>query len=387
MHRGAMAESVVLLVLGALAAVYAGYPLLVLALAAVRRPAPARLGPPPRSVSIVICAHNEAAAIGAKLHSVFAAVAGRGETIEIIVCDDGSTDRTAAAVRAAAGASPVPLQLMRLPRGGKAAALSRAMAAAKGEILVFSDADPLWEKGTLGALLAPFRDTRIGAVAGAVRTVRKGRWGAGEGLFRAYESAIRAAEDRLFGCVSADGGLFALRAEHAAPVPADVTDDFFLSTAAAAAGRRIAFCPEAAVWENAPAQQRQHFRRRIRITVRGLAGLWHRRALLNPARTGFYALGLLFHKALRRLAPLLLLPLWAAALALVLERGETAFIALFAGLSLAAAGTALVLLLPLPVPRLLRLPVWLAVHLAGLAVGTLLFLGGKRYRQWAPQER
>lgn len=382
-----MAETVILLVLAFLAAVYAGYPLLVLALAALRRSRPALLGPAPRSVSILICAHNEAAAIGAKLHSVFAAVAGRDERIEILVCDDGSTDGTAAAVSAAAEACPVPLRLIRLPRGGKAVALSRAMAIAAGEILVFSDADPIWEKETLGALLAPFHNARVGAAAGAVRTLRKGRWHAGEGLFRAYESAIRAAEDRLFGCVSADGGLFALRAELAGPIPADVTDDFFLSTAAVVGGRRIAFCPDAAVWEVAAAGQRQHFRRRIRITVRGLAGLWRRRALLNPARTGAYALGLLFHKLLRRLAPLALLPLWGAALALVLARGEPLPLALFAGLSAAAAGTASALLLPLPVPKLLRLPAWLAIHVGGLAVGTLLFLGGKRYSQWAPQER
>ncbi|MFN3389428.1 MAG: glycosyltransferase, partial [Allosphingosinicella sp.] len=133
-----MAESVILLILAGLAAVYAGYPLLVLALAALRRRPAAKLGPAPRSVSILICAHNEAAAIGAKLHSVFAAVTGRRERIEIIVCDDGSSDGTAAAVGAAAGASPVPLRLMRLPRGGKAAALSRAMPLAAGEILVFS---------------------------------------------------------------------------------------------------------------------------------------------------------------------------------------------------------------------------------------------------------
>lgn len=383
-----MAESVILLLLAFLGAVYLGYPVLVIALAALPQGrSPGRPGPAPRSVSILICAHNEAAVIGPKLQSVFAAVAGRTEAIEILVCDDGSTDGTAAAVEAAAEASPVPLRLIRLRRGGKAAALSRAMTLAAGEILVFSDADPMWEKGALGAVLAPFRDARVGAVAGAVRTVRNGRWQAGEGLFRAYESAIRAAEDRLFGCVSADGGLFALRAALAGPVPADVTDDFFLSTAAVAHGRRIAFCADARAWEHAAAAQRQHFRRRIRITVRGLAGLWRRRALLNPTRTGAYALGLLFHKLLRRLAPLTLLPLWAAALALVLERGDPLAAALFGGLSAAVAGTALALLLPLPVPRLLRLPAWLAVHIGGLAVGTLLFLGGKRYSQWAPQDR
>ncbi|HZG08832.1 MAG TPA: glycosyltransferase [Allosphingosinicella sp.] len=386
-----MAEASILLILLCLGGVYAGYPLAAIALAALKGPRQtcARQAPP-ASATIILCAHNEAAVIGPKLRSVFAAAAGRRERIDIIVCDDGSHDGTAEAVEAVAGQSPVPLQVMRLPRGGKAAALRRAIAAAQGEILVFSDADPIWEEGALAALLAPFADPRVGAVAGEVRSLRSQanrRWRAGEALFRSYESAIRRAEDRLFGCISADGGLFALRAVLAEPVPGDVTDDFFLSTAAVARGHRIAFEPGAAVWENAPAGQRQHFGRRIRITVRGLTGLWRRRALLNPWRTGGYAFGLLFHKLLRRLAPLLLVPLWFAALALVVERGEFAHILLFALGTACAAGTLLLLLLPISVPRPLRLPAYAGIHLTGLLVGTVLFLTGKRFTQWAPHRQ
>ena len=386
-----MAEVSILVILATFAAVYLGYPLLLLVLSAVApRRGPSRDGTPPGSVSIIVCAHNEAASIGAKLRSVLESVQGCPERIEIIVCDDGSTDGTGVIAASLARETDLPLRLMRLPRGGKAAALREAIAVATGEVLVFSDADPLWDEATLRALLEPFRDPRVGAVAGEVRSLRGGRrgaWRAGEGLFRAYESAIRAAEDRLFGCVSADGGLFALRAALAEPVPGDVTDDFFLSTAAVANGYRIAFRPEAAVYEVAPDGQRQHFRRRVRITVRGLTGLWRRRALLNPFRTGAYAVGLLFHKLLRRLAPLLLLPLWAAMLALVLEKGEPVQVAVFAALSAALAATAAILLLPLRVPKLLRFPAYVGIHLGGLAVGTLLFLGGKRYTQWAPQKR
>jgi len=385
-----MAEVSILIILACLAAVYAGYPLVLLVTAALAGPRRARAGGrAPESVSVIVCAHNEAEAIGGKLRSVIASVAGRPERIELLVCDDGSSDGTADIVEAVAADAPLPFRLMRLARGGKAAALRLAIPAANGEILVFSDADPLWDENTLGALLAGFADPDVGAVAGEVRSLRKGvgGWRGGEALFRRYESAIRAAEDRLFGCVSADGGLFALRAALAEPVPGDVTDDFFLSTAAVAGGMRIAFRSEAAVYEVAPEGQRQHFRRRIRITVRGLTGLWRRRALLNPLRTGFYAFGLLFHKVLRRLAPLLLLPLWACALAVVVERGSAAHVAGFVFLSGGALGTALILLLPLRVPRLLRLPAYFGIHLGGLAIGTLLFLSGKRYTQWAPQKR
>lgn len=386
-----MAEVLILIILLWLAAVYLGYPLLLICVSALTpRRASAAAASPPASVSIIVCAHNEAASIGAKLRSVLRSVAGREEAIEIIVCDDGSTDATVGIVEAIAGESPLPLHLLRLPRGGKAAALREAVRTAAGDVLAFSDADPLWDQTTLAALLAPFSDPRVGAVAGEVRSLgtrRPGAWRAGEVLFRAYESTIRSAEDRLFGCVSADGGLFALRAELAEPVPGDVTDDFFLSTAAVARGYRIAFRPDAAVYEVAPEGQRQHFRRRVRITVRGLTGLCRRRALLNPFRTGAYAFGLLFHKVLRRLSPLLLLPLWFALLVLVLERGSGAHLTAFAVLSAAVIGTTAILLLPISVPKVLRLPAYLGLHVGGLAVGTILFLGGKRYTQWAPQQR
>ena len=370
-----MAETAILAICALLAGVYAGYPLLVLALAAGRRRETGVGGSPrPETVSILICAHNEARTIGPKLRSVFAAVAGR-DGVEILVADDGSTDGTADVVAAAAAESPVPFRFICLPRGGKAAALNRMMPQAKGEVLVFSDADPLWEPATLAALLAPFADGGVGAVAGEVRSLRsRGSMRAGDALFRTYESAIREAEHRLFGCVSADGGLFALRAGLAEPVPPDVTDDVVLSTAAVARGCRIAFARDAVVWEASPTAARQHFRRRIRITVRGLTGLWRRRGLLNPLRTGAYAAGLLFHKLLRRLAPLLLAPLALALLWLAVERGGTA-LPLVAGAAVAGLFA-----------LRLRLPLYLAVHLGGLAAGTLLFLAGRRYTQWAPQK-
>ena len=388
-----MAEVLIPIILLCLGAVYLGYPLLLVCLSALasrsgnREDIPAAAS---KSVSIIICAHNEAGTIGPKLRSVIASVSDRAEAIEMIVCDDGSTDDTASIVARTADEAPIPLRLLRLPRGGKAAALREALAIAAGEILVFSDADPLWDEATLGALLEPFGDARVGAVAGEVRSVRTrgaSGWRAGEALFRAYESTIREAEDRLFGCVSADGGLFALRSCLAEPVPSDVTDDFFLSTGAVARGYRIAFRPDAAVYEVAPGSQRQHFRRRVRITVRGLTALWRRRDLLNPFRTGAYAFGLIFHKLLRRLAPLLLVPLWFATLALVLEQGSMLHIAAFALLSAGAAGTAVTLLLPFPVPKVLRLPAYFGIHIGGLALGTILFLGGKRYSQWTPQKR
>ena len=385
-----MAETALIGIVAVIAATYAGYPLMVLAAAALagsRRAAARRTGTPP-SLTILICAHNEEASLGAKLETVVDAAAAWGGEAEIIVADDGSVDRTGAIAAEHAASSPVPFRLLTLPRGGKAAALSAGIAAAAGEILVLTDADPLFDPQTLPALISPFDDPEVGAVAGEVRPISAaGGFSGGESLFRRYESAIRTAEDRLFGCVSADGGLYAIRAALAEPVPADATDDFFLSTAAVAGGARIAFRPAARVFEGSPEGSRQHFRRRLRITVRGLTSLWRRRALMNPARTGWYAVGLVFHKLLRRFAPVLLVPLWLLS-GWLAWRGEGAVYGwLFGLMALGAAAAAVLMLLPLKLPRPLRLPLYAAVHISGLTLGAFLFLAGRRYTQWTPQQR
>lgn len=362
------------------AAIFAGYPALILAAAALRPPRPRPAAAAPPSITILIGAHNEAATIGAKLASVTAALAAWPGLAEVIVADDGSTDDTAQ-IAEAAGADVV-----RAPRGGKAAALNRAVPHARGDVIVMTDADPLFDEGTLPALLAPFADPHVGAVAGRVATIgRTGRFVGADRWFRAYESALRAAEDRLFGCVSADGGLYAIRRTLVPLVPADVTDDFHISTAAVAAGYRIAFADDARVWEHSIGGGRQQFRRRVRITVRGLTALWRRRALMNPWRTGWYAPALVLHKVGRRLTPLCLVPLWLIALWLGLH-GSAWWTLVAAGLS-AAATIAIAGALGVRLSGPLRLVHGAMLHLAGLALGTMLFVGGRRYAQWTPQKQ
>lgn len=361
-------------------AIFAGYPALILAAAATRAP---RSRPTPATaprITILIGAHNEAATIGDKLASVTKALATWPGEAEIIVADDGSTDATATI------AESHKAQVIRCPRGGKAAALNRAIPHANGAIIVMTDADPLFDEHTIPALLAPFADQTIGAVAGRVATIsRKGKFAAADNLFRRYESALRAAEDRLFGCVSADGGLYAIRRELVPIVPPDVTDDFHISTAAVAAGKRIAFADDARVWEHSIGGGRQTFRRRVRITVRGLTALWRRRALMNPLRTGWYAPALILHKLGRRLAPLCLVPLWLLSIVLGLQ-GSLWWALVATGLTLATlialAGAAGVKL-----KGPLKLVHGAMLHLAGLAIGTILFATGRRYAQWTPQKQ
>jgi dolichyl-phosphate beta-glucosyltransferase len=124
---------------------------------------------PPIHLSVVIPAYNEEARIGGTLARVAEYLAGRDYAAEIFVVDDGSTDGTrevAAAAGAAAGA--VPFRLLALPANrGKGAAVREGVLAARGEFILFSDADLSTPIEEAARLLERQRETGADAVLGS----------------------------------------------------------------------------------------------------------------------------------------------------------------------------------------------------------------------------
>jgi hypothetical protein len=99
-------------------------------------------------------------------------------------------------------------------------------------------------------------------------------------------------------------------------VPDGVTDDFVTSTRVIAAGRRLVFEPDAVALEPVAGSSAREYRRKVRIMTRGLRGVAVARGLLDPRRTGFYAVQLLTHKVLRRLMAIPLLVIGVTSVAL-----------------------------------------------------------------------
>ncbi|MBE0622546.1 MAG: glycosyltransferase [Burkholderiales bacterium] len=120
------------------------------------------------TMTIVIPAYNEGAMVEQSIESVAAARYPRGR-LEILVVDDGSTDDTWTYIQRAAARHPGLVSAMQLERNqGKRAALATGFRAARGEILVTIDSDSVIEPDALLAMAGPFRDPRVGAVAGKV---------------------------------------------------------------------------------------------------------------------------------------------------------------------------------------------------------------------------
>lgn len=365
---------------------YLGYPVLLALYAAFQpqRSTVPRAEPP--QVSVIVAAHNEERHIQAKLQSLLAAEYP-AQLRQIIIASDGSSDATVPLARSFAETYPdEDILVLDLPRGGKAEALNSAVAEASGDILVFSDADTMWERDTLQRLIEPFADLRVGAVAGNVTIPSSGQSLAlGDRLYRAYESWLRRLESRTGCLASADGGLQALRRELFQPVPGDVTDDFFLTTCASVAGRLIAFAENARVLDTGVETAGNQFRRRHRITTQGLQSLARRRELLDPRRHGLFAIGLLTHKLLRRLVPILLIPLLLSNLWLW-NSGDfyrLALVGQLLGYALALVG---LLGRHRQLPKPFRLAAYVLVTLTAIGAGVWHFVSGQRFSQWNPQQ-
>lgn len=102
-------------------------------------------------VSVIIPAYRAERTLGAALSSVLTQTYAR---TEIVVCDDGSTDATAAI----ASAYGDRVRVISQDNAGVAAARNTAMAAATGELYALLDADDLWLPDYLRHMVATWRD-------------------------------------------------------------------------------------------------------------------------------------------------------------------------------------------------------------------------------------
>jgi glycosyltransferase involved in cell wall biosynthesis len=270
------------------------------------------------SLSVIVAAFNEAAWIVRKIDGTLAQRYPAAR-LEVIVVSDGSTDATDALV----SRHPDPrVRLVRQePRAGKSAALNRGVAAARGDVLVFTDANALFGPDALARLAAPFADPRVGMVSGqGLYAVAGGDARAVASGYVRYEAMIRTGESALGFQASADGAIYALRRNLYRELRATEVNDFLHPIQAALEGFSSRFEPAAYTLEPPSSDGGQEFRRHVRIVSQGMHLLHRWLPDLVAARRWRAVWMLLSHRALRwTTAPALAVAL--AANVLLLERG------------------------------------------------------------------
>jgi hyaluronan synthase len=124
-------------------------------------------------LTVIIPAYNEGAMVARSIDSC-AAARYPADRLEIIVIDDGSRDDTWEHIEAAARRHAGRVTTIRFPANrGKRAALAAGFRRACGELVVTVDSDSIIEPGALLAIAGPFRDARVGAVAGKVSVLNR----------------------------------------------------------------------------------------------------------------------------------------------------------------------------------------------------------------------
>lgn len=342
-------------------------------------------GPAP-FVSVVVTVHDEEAVIGAKLDNL-AGLDYPAGMLEVVVSSDGSTDATNTIVSARAGDL---VKLLPLPRVGKAEAIDRGVKASHGEILVFTDANSMFSRNALHEIVAPFSDPSVGGVAGNQRyapSEHGSRAGvsSGERSYWSLDTALKEAESASGSVVSATGAIYAVRRVLYQRPPDGVTDDFAISTGVIDAGARLVFAREAVAFEAPAASHRAEYGRKVRVMTRGLRAVVYRRRLLDPRRTGFYAVQLATHKLLRRL---LVFPFLATALStpFLVERGVVYVVAAGVQAAVYLAGVTGLVLARTRLGGLapLAIPAYFCMVNAAAAHAVWNVIRGTRIERWEP---
>lgn len=309
--------------LAALAAAYAGYPLFLILIDPLRLRRRPAIGNEPHepSVTLLIPARNEAAHIQNKIANALS-LDYPSDKLEILAIDDASEDDTAAlAGEAAAGDARVRV-VRREKSCGKAGALNEGVARARGEIVVFSDADSAIGPQSLRYLVQPFVNPIVGCVAGRYFPGgATGRNADGLGLYWHYENYIRRKESQVGGMLGASGALFAIRRSLYEPLgPGLINDDFVIPMRITAAGYRALYEPRATAIEDESKNETLEFGRRVRIMAGNWQHLWLFRGMLLRPRLWRTALQVLWHKGLRVLSPFFLIVAMVSNVALAAMR-------------------------------------------------------------------
>jgi len=284
---------------------YAGYPLLLIILTSVRKKKVIKKPVFP-SVSLIITAFNEELCIGEKIRNSLE-LNYPENLLEIIAVSDGSTDKTNEIVKNVN--SPLVKVIINKKQNGKTACQNIAAEKAKGEILVFTDANSMFERDALQKLVRNFADVRVGGVCGELKYCREtGEPESGsENVYWKLEKFIKKRESILYSTLGANGAIYALRKNLYTPLPDDIISDLIQGLLPVGKKSRMVYEHEAIAWEKHEPDFGKEFQRKQRIIMRSFYSLIKYREFFNPFRYGIVSFQLISHKLLRWFIPLFLL--------------------------------------------------------------------------------
>ena len=277
------------------------------------------------TVSLVIAAYNEEDIIEEKIRNSLQ-LEYPDDKFEIVVFSDASSDGTDSIVRSYADEG---VRLERIEgRVGKTECQNRVAERLTSDIIVFSDANSMYEPDAIGHLVEAFGPD-VGCVVGELCYQQNGV--EAESVYWRFEKLIKRLEPTVSSIVGANGAIYAVRRSSYVPLPSDQISDFAEPLAIVRRGERVEYTSEARAWENPGATIGSELSRRIRISTRSWHTLLDYTSLLNPFRYPLFSFQLASHHVIRWLNPLLLIAIAVTNVALVATTDNPLYVLALSG--------------------------------------------------------
>jgi cellulose synthase/poly-beta-1,6-N-acetylglucosamine synthase-like glycosyltransferase len=228
------------------------------------------------SASLLFCAYNEAGAMPEKLANL-AMLKQLYPGLEILAFDDGSSDGTSDLIAAQGDL----VTLVRGPgRSGKAHGMKQLAARARGDVLIFTDANVLLDGKAVERLLARYADSQVGGVLGSLHYIgaEDSATASVGSLYWRIEERLKDEESRTGNVLGADGSIFSIRRSLYPDFPDSVLDDLTVSMAVVFAGKRLVKAKDVIARERLVTARKDEYRRKVRIAARA----WHTHVHLRP---------------------------------------------------------------------------------------------------------
>lgn len=340
-------------------------------------------------VSIIMSVHNEESVISEKLRSIFHTTYPE-EKIELLVGSDASTDQTDEKLHVYSNEHEALRFFPFRERRGKPAVINDLRDEAMGEILVFTDAQVMFNRETIFELVKHFRNPEIGLVGASIQNARVDRSGISyqEWSFMSREIKLKYYEGKIWGTmIGAYGACYAIRNEYFCRIPPGYSvDDFYITMKVLERKKSCILDLNAVCTENVPNRLSEEFRRKIRISAGNFQNLCTFLKLLWPPGTGL-SFSFLSHKVLRWIGPFFLL--LAMASSIILSSGNRLYLVLVliqAGLLLSPILDFLLRKIGIHIVFLRFITHFYSMNLALLA-GFFKFIKGTETNVWKPTKR
>ena len=216
------------------------------------------------NVALIVSAYNEENIIESKILNSLELEYPK-DRLKIIFASE-STDQTNSIIRKYIS-NQVELINFEI-RQGKSATIFRIMPKVESDIVIFSDANSIYQKDAIQKLVASFQDPIVGCVIGKLVYIleRVSSGTAGENLYLSLDERFREAVSGVKGFVPGiNGSIFAIRRELYFPLAKERGDDYELCTRIVNRGFKAVYEKQAVAYEVANESNKQQYNRKLRI--------------------------------------------------------------------------------------------------------------------------